>query len=63
MGAKFLFIDIKKLYFNTPLERFEYMVINLSSPLQETVDKYDLLNLAQDRKVYINIQKGMYGLP
>jgi hypothetical protein len=39
------------------------MVINLSSIPQETIDKYDLLNLAQDRKVYIEIQKGMYALP
>jgi hypothetical protein len=39
------------------------MVINLSSLPQETIDKYNLLNLAQDGKVYIEIQKGMYGLP
>jgi hypothetical protein len=63
MGAKFLVIDIKKIYLNTPLGRFEYMVINLSSLPQEKIDKYDLLNLAQDRKVHIEIQKGMYGLP
>jgi hypothetical protein len=63
LGAKFLVIDINKLYLNTPLGRFEYMVINLSSLPQETLDKYDLLNLAQDGKVYIEIQKGMYGLP
>jgi hypothetical protein len=63
MGAKFLVIDINRIYLNTPLGRFEYMVINLSSLPQEKIDKYDLLNLAQDGKVYIKIQKGMYGLP
>jgi hypothetical protein len=63
LGAKFLVIDIKNFYLNTPLERFEYMVINLSSLPQEKIDKYDLIELAQDRKVYIEIQKGMYGLP
>jgi hypothetical protein len=31
LGAKFLVIDIKNIYLNTPLGRFEYMVINLSS--------------------------------
>jgi hypothetical protein len=31
LGAKFLVIDIKNFYLNTPLGRFEYMVINLSS--------------------------------
>jgi hypothetical protein len=61
--ATFLVIDIKQFYLNTPLGRFEYMVINLSSLPQETIDKYNLLNLAQDAKVYIEIQKGMYGLP
>jgi hypothetical protein len=39
------------------------MVINLSSLPQETIDKYDLIEPAQDRKVYIEIQKGMYILP
>jgi hypothetical protein len=63
LGAKFLVIDIKNFYLNTPLGRFEYMVINLSSLPQETIEKYDLIELSQDGKVYIEIQKGMYGLP
>jgi hypothetical protein len=62
-GAKFLVIDIKNFYLNTPLGRFEYMVINLASFPKETIEKYDLNELAQDGKVYIEIQKGMYGLP
>jgi hypothetical protein len=63
LGAKLLVININNLYLNTPLGRFEYMVIKLSSLPQETIEKYDLLNLSQDGKVYIEIQKGMYGLP
>jgi hypothetical protein len=39
------------------------MVINLASLPQETIEKYDLIELSQDGKVYIEIQKGMYGLP
>jgi hypothetical protein len=39
------------------------MVINLASLPQEIIDKYDLNELKQDGKVYIEIQKGMYGLP
>jgi hypothetical protein len=62
-SAKFLVIDIKNSYLNTPLGRFEYMVINLSSLPQETIEKYDLIELSQEGKVYIEIQKGMYGLP
>jgi hypothetical protein len=62
-NAKFLVIDINIFYLNTPLGRFEYMVINLASLHEETIEKYDLNKLAQDEKVYIEIQKGMYGLP
>jgi hypothetical protein len=39
LGAKFLVIDIKNFYLNTPLGRFEYMVINLASLPQETINK------------------------
>jgi hypothetical protein len=63
LKAKFLVIDIENFYLNTPLGRFEYMIINLSLLPQETIDKYDLIELTQDGKVYIEIQKGMYGLP
>jgi hypothetical protein len=61
-GAKFLVIDINTFYLNTPFERYEYMVINLDPLPQETIEKYDLKKIAQDGKVYIEIQKGMYGL-
>jgi hypothetical protein len=53
LGAKFLVIDIKYFYLNTPLGRFEYMVINLSLLPQETINKYDLIELSQDGRVYI----------
>jgi hypothetical protein len=39
------------------------MVIRVALLPQETIEKYDLDRLAQDRKVYIEIQKGIYGLP
>jgi hypothetical protein len=61
--AQFMVIDINNFYLNTPLRRFEYMVINLASLPQETIKTYNLNELAQDGKVYIEIQKGMYGLP
>jgi hypothetical protein len=38
-GARFLVIDIKHFYLNTPLGRFEYIVINLSSLPQEIIDE------------------------
>jgi hypothetical protein len=63
LGAKFLVIDIINFYLNTPLGRNEYIGINLSSLPQETIDKYYLIELPKDGKVYIEIQKDMYGLP
>jgi hypothetical protein len=39
------------------------MVINLASLPQETIEQYDFIELSQDGKAYIEIQKGMYGLP
>jgi hypothetical protein len=62
-NAKFLVIDINNFYLSTPLGRFEYMVINLMLLPQETIEKYDLNELTQDGKVYIEIQKRVYGLP
>jgi hypothetical protein len=38
------------------------MVINFALLPQETIEKYDLKELAQGGKVYIEIQKGKYGL-
>jgi hypothetical protein len=39
------------------------MVINLSSLPQEIIDEFGLLELAHDGRVFIEIQKWMYGLP
>jgi hypothetical protein len=47
-GARFLVVDIKNFYLNTPLTRFEYMVINLSSLPQEIIDEFALLELEHD---------------
>jgi hypothetical protein len=62
-NAKFLVIDINNSYLNTLLERFEHVVINFSALPQETIETYSLKELSQDRKVYIEIQNDMYGLP
>jgi hypothetical protein len=53
LGANFFVIDINNFHLNTPLGRLGYTVINLSSLPQETIDKYDLIELSQDGKVYI----------
>jgi hypothetical protein len=39
------------------------MVVNISSLPQEIIDEFGLMELAHDGRVYIEIQKGMDGLP
>jgi hypothetical protein len=60
--ADMMVMDIENYYLGTPLPRFEYMKMLLSRFLEEIVDKYNLGALAVDGWVYIEIQKGMYGL-
>jgi hypothetical protein len=57
-----MMMDIKNYYLGTPLPRFEYMKMLLSRFPEEIVQKYNLNALAVDGWVYIEIQKGMYGL-
>jgi hypothetical protein len=60
--AAMIMMDIKNYYLGTPLPRFEYMKMLLSSFPEEIVDKYNLSALAVDGCVQIEIRKGMYGL-
>ena len=61
--AKFMGIDIKHFYLCTPLDRFEYMRLPLRIIPDAIIEQYKLKELAQDGWVYIEIRKGMYGLP
>jgi hypothetical protein len=54
-GARFLVIDIKNFYLNTPLARYEYMFIMMESLPQELIKEYGLNDLAVDGKVDIKI--------
>jgi hypothetical protein len=45
------------------MEYFEYMGIPIKLIPQEITDQYNLLALLSDGHVYIEVQKGMYGLP
>ena len=63
-GAKFLTIDIKNFYLNTPMERFEYMRLKLSDLPEDFVERYNLEPKSdKNGQVYIKICRGMYGLP
>jgi hypothetical protein len=45
------------------MDSFEYMRIPLKLTPQEMIVQYNLLPLVSDGHVYIEVQKGMYGLP
>ena len=62
-NAKFMTIDIKDFYLNTPMERPEFMRLKLSDIPNNIIDLYKLRDIAHDAYVYVCIQKGMYGLP
>ena len=62
-GAKFYGIDIKSIYLDTPLDRFEYMQLPLDLIPAEINSKYNLDQIVDSGWIYIEIQKGMYELP
>ena len=63
-NAKWMGIDLKDFYLNNPMASFEYMRIPLRLIPEEIVTQYNLQSLvAPDGFVYIEIRKGMYGLP
>ena len=62
--AKFMSIDIKDFYLNTPMSRYEYMRLKIAELPQNLIDEYRLQKKeTKDGYVYLEIRKGMYGLP
>ena len=62
-NAKYMTADIGNFYLGTPMERKEYMFMQLNLIPQEMQLQYNLKQLEKDGKVYVEIHKGMYGLP
>jgi hypothetical protein len=61
-GAKYMCLDVKNFYLGTPLDTFEYMRIPIKLIPQEIIDQYKLLPLVSEGHIYMEVQKGMYGL-
>jgi len=59
----FMTMDIKDFYLNTPMSRSEYMFIPVNLIPQAIMDLYNLSPLVHKGKIYVEITKGMYGLP
>jgi hypothetical protein len=62
-GAKFMTTDIKDFYLNTPMNRYEYMRIPEKDIPAAIMTQYNLAPLLHNGAVYVEIRKGMYGLP
>ena len=57
-------IDIKYFYFNTPMSLFEYMRLKPADIPEDIIEHYNLRkNVTKDGYVYLEVRKGMYGLP
>jgi hypothetical protein len=61
-GAIYMCLDVKNFYLGTPMDSFEYMHIPTKRIPHEIIDQYNLLPSVSDGHVYIEVQKGMYGL-
>ena len=63
-GAKFCSIDIKNFYLCTPLKRYEYVRMNIRDFPDDVIERYKLNKLVnKDGMVFVEIRRGMYGLP
>lgn len=62
-GARWMCMDIKDFYLNNPMNRYEYMQIPVSQIPKRIMEQYNLEPLIHNGAVYVEIQKGMYGLP
>ena len=61
--ARFICADVKNFYLCTPLDRYEYMRMPINLIPQEFIDLYDLSSKVKNGFVYMEIRRGMYGLP
>ena len=63
-GAKFMTIDISNFYLNTPLKRPEYIRVKITDLPEEIIKEYRLHKIVDSKgMVYLEVTKGMYGLP
>ena len=62
-GAKFMSLDISNFYLMAPMDRPEYMQMNLSDFPDDIIEEYNLREIAKDGKVIAECQTCVYGLP
>ena len=61
--ASFLTADIKDFYLGTPLERKEYMRINIKHIPADVQKQYNIADMVHNEHVIMEISRSIYGLP
>lgn len=56
-------VDMKDVYLNTPMQEYEYIHLPLHLIPPEIIQQCNLLDLVDSSCVYMEIWKGVYGLP
>ncbi len=62
-NARYMCLNIKKIYLTAPLEYFEYMKIPLALFPALTNKQYNLNKMALDGWVYIGMRRAVWGIP
>ena len=62
-NAKYGCADVKNFYLETPMERYEYMRIPVHLIPDEFIRAYGLQDKIYKGYLYLEIRRGMYGLP
>jgi hypothetical protein len=64
LNAKFMTIDLKDFYLNTPMSRYEYFRMKLELVPQDVINEYGLQNkIDTDGNIFCEVKQGMYSLP
>ncbi|KAG7342946.1 reverse transcriptase RNA-dependent DNA polymerase [Nitzschia inconspicua] len=63
IGAKFMTGDLKDFYLGTPMADYEYMRIHRRFIPDDIFILYNLADLLDGDYIYVEIRRGMYGLP
>ena len=62
-NARHAVSDIKNYYLNTPMDRHEHMRMPVKLIPEEFIQEYNLQDKIYNGYIYMEIRKGMYGLP
>jgi hypothetical protein len=62
-NAKYMTADLSNFYLETPMDEYEYMRIPVWVVPDTIMQEYDLTKLIVIGFLYVEIRKGMYGLP